>query len=419
MNILSKNKGIKISRYLKIGLLVFILAGLLISAPAVLSQYASVDDEINALNLKIQNQKKQLDELEKKQQEYQKLISAKQNEKASLNNQLAILENRLAKTQLDIDGANLEIDKTGLEIKKIEIDSQDLDEKIEKQKVHIANLLRLVYKQDQITTLEMLLLNDSLTDFLNQAKYLENTNEELGASVEELKTDKERLDRNKEALAKKTEELQDLKKQLEEKKNSLSYEQENKNYLLEETKSSEREFQALLQQAKKQQQQAQAEIANAEQLIRQKMSEKDRAKLDGGNNTIAWPVKKNVITALFHDPDYPYRKIIGEHSGVDIRAGQGSALMAAADGYVAKVKFAGDRSYAYIMIIHGDGLATVYGHVSAVYVKTDQYVTQGQKIGLTGGMPGGIGSGYFSTGPHLHFEVRLNGLPVNPLNYLP
>ena len=71
------------------------------------------------------------------------------------------------------------------------------------------------------------------------------------------------------------------------------------------------------------------------------------------------------------------------------------------------------------MIIHGDGLATVYGHVSAVYVTPDQYVTQGQAIGRSGGMPGGIGSGPFTTGPHLHFEVRLNGLPVDPEKYLP
>jgi len=71
------------------------------------------------------------------------------------------------------------------------------------------------------------------------------------------------------------------------------------------------------------------------------------------------------------------------------------------------------------MIIHGNGLSTVYGHVSAVYVKTDEYVVQGQAIGRTGGTPGTPGSGPWTTGPHLHFEVRSNGLPVNPESYLP
>jgi murein DD-endopeptidase MepM/ murein hydrolase activator NlpD len=241
----------------------------------------------------------------------------------------------------------------------------------------------------------------------------------LEKSVNSLKNDKEKLEDNKAILSKKSEEMTQLKNELQDQKDSLAYEHENKDYLLKETKSSEQQYQALLQKAQREQRQAENDIYNAEQSIREKMSAKERAKLDNGNNTIAWPVAKNVIVAKFHDQDYPYRKLIGEHPAVDIRAKQGSTLMAAADGYVAKVKFDGTTSYAYIMIVHGNGLATVYGHVSAVYVMPGQYVSQGQKIGLSGGMPGGIGSGPFTTGPHLHFEVRLNGLPVDPELYLP
>ena len=400
-----------------------VLAGLFLliiaSARPSTAVYNSLDEEIEDLNLQINSQKKQLESIKLQQQEYQNKIQAVQKDKANLANQLAILENRLAKAQLDIESANLEINKTNLEIKKIEVDSASLDEKIEAQKQHISSLLRLVYKQDQVSTLEMLLLNDSLAEFINQAKYLEDTNRELGDSVEGLKEDKETLDQNKLALTDRNKELAALKENLEEKKGDLAYEQENKNYILEETKSSEKEYQSLLQRAKREQQQAESDIANAEQLVRKKMSEKDQTKLNNGNNTIAWPVPKNTIVATFHDPDYPYSKLIGEHPAVDIRAKQGTTITAAADGYVAKVKFDGTKSYAYVMIIHGDGLATVYGHVSAVYVSADQYVVQGQAIGRTGGTPGTVGSGGFTTGPHLHFEVRLNGLPVDPENYLP
>lgn len=407
------------NRIIKSVIIFFILSGFLGAAPFVFSQTGNIDAEINDLNLKIQNQKKQIETLKAKQKEYQAQIDAKRRDRVSLNNQLAIIEDRLAQAQLDIDGVNLEIDKTNLEIQKTEIDSANLDAKIEEKKQHIANLLRLVYKQDQMTTLEMLLLNGSLSDFLNQAKYLEDTNNEIGKSVEDLRADKERLDGNKETLNGKSAELIALKEQLKEKEGALSYEQESKTYILEETKSSEKQYQALLAKAKKEQDQAAAEISSAENQIRKKMSQKDKQRLDGGNNTIAWPVPKNIITTSFHDPDYPYRNIIGEHSAVDIRAAQGTTIDAAADGYVAKVKFNGDKSYAYIMLIHGDGLATVYGHVSAVYVTTDQYVVQGQAIGRTGGTPGTIGAGSTTTGPHLHFEVRKNGLPVDPENYLP
>jgi murein DD-endopeptidase MepM/ murein hydrolase activator NlpD len=406
-------------RLLKIIALISICAGLITAGNFVFSQYGGLDDEINSLNLKIQDQKKQLEDLRAKQQQYQTQIELKQKDRITLSNQLSILDNRLAKAQLDIDAVNLEMDKTNLEIQKIEIDNANLDKAIEIKKQHIANLLRSMYKQDQISTLEVLLLNDSLTEFLNQAKYLADTNNEIAGSVEDLKRDKERLDQNKADLDQKNKDLSALKDQLQEKKDNLSYDQANKNNLLVQTRSSEQEYQSLLQQAKREQQQAEIDIANSERLIRQKMSQKDQNRLDSGNNTIAWPVPPNIIVAGFHDPSYPYRNIIGEHPAVDIRAKQGTTITAAADGYVAKVKFDGTTKYAYIMIIHGNGLSTVYGHVSAVYVLPDQYVTQGQAIGRTGGMPGGIGSGPFTTGPHLHFEVRLNGLPVDPEAYLP
>lgn len=404
---------------LSIIILLFVAIFALGGSSLVFGQSSAVDDEIKTINNKIQNQKKQMDNLAEKQKVYQEMIQKKQEDKVSLENQLSILENHLAKAVLDIDSTSLNIDKTNLEIQKIELDMENVNGEIETEKQHMASLLRLMYKQNQISTMEMLLLNDSLAEFLSQAKYLENTNSKIKESLDSLKDKKDQLDQSKLVLDSKNKELLVLKDDLQRKKDDLGYEQDSKGLILEETKSSEAEYQSLLARAKKEQMQAEAEVASLEKIIRQKMAAKDKAILESGSSDIAWPVPRNTITTGFHDPDYPYRKIIGEHPAIDIRVAQGSTLRAAADGYVARVKFDGTNSYAYIMIIHNDGLSTVYGHVSAVSVTAEQYVRQGDVIGRTGGYPRSVGAGAFTTGAHLHFEVRKNGIPVNPVDYLP
>lgn len=400
-------------------LLFILIGGLLNTSNSVFGQAGSVDEEIKILNDKIQAQKKQMDNLAERQKAYQVAIEEQRKNKNSLINQLSILENKTAKTQLDVDGANLNINKTNLEIKKIQLDKENVDLEIDIEKQHIGNLIRLAYKQDQVSTMEMLLLNDSLAEFLNQAKYLENTNDKIKESLDTLQNKKEQLEKSNLTLDSKNHELTLLKGELEKKVDNLEYEQNSKEVILEETKSSEAEYQNLLAKAKKEQLQAEAEVYSLEKIIRQKMADKDKVKLESGSSDIAWPVSGRTITTGFHDPEYPYRKIIGEHPAVDIRTPQGSLLRAAGDGYVARVKFDGSNSYSYIMIIHSNGLSTVYGHVSGVAVVADQYVRQGDIIGRTGGAPRGVGSGAFTTGPHLHFEVRKDGIPVNALEYLP
>jgi murein DD-endopeptidase MepM/ murein hydrolase activator NlpD len=403
----------------KIIITIFIFSLFVFKTPEAISGYEDdINEQIKLLSDQISNNKKKIEDVQNRQKEYLNLIDQKQSEQSTLGSELEILSDRVAKAQLEIDENQLEIDKTNLEIKKTTIEIQTKDEEIAKEKEHIASLLRLIYKQDQISTLEILLLNDSLADFISQVKYLENTNDEIIKSVGNLELAKNKLEQNKSTLLEKQTELTKLEKALEEKRIALQGDQEVKSIVLEESQQSEKRYQYLLQQARKEQAQASAEISSLEKTVRQKLAsikDKPTLKYDG----FAWPVKQNTVTATFHDPDYPFKRLIGEHSGIDIRSAYGSSLKAAADGYVARVKFDGSKSYAYIMIIHADGLSTVYGHVSGVSVKADDYVVQGQVIGKTGGLPGSPGSGPFCTGAHLHFEVRKDGIPVNPLSYLP
>lgn len=404
-----------------------LILGAFACAPLLFNYYGSIqvfgqdyteNDEIKDLNQQIQDKKNSIKKIQNKQEAYVRAIQQKQEEKISLNNELSILDNRMAKFELDIESTKTNLERINLEIKKINVQIEDMKKEIEKEKGQIAVALKLIYKEDVTSALEILLLNDSLSEFLNQAKYLSDVNEEIGRSLDLLKEHKTALENNKLSLDQKNKETIALKATLEEQKKTLEMEKENKGYLLEQTNSSEKQFQRLLEQARQEQQQAANEISSVERTIREKMSKLDAERLEFNDNGFVWPVPKNTITAFFHDPDYPFRYVF-EHPAIDIRAGQGTQLRAAASGYVAKIKNGGATGYSYIMLIHGDGLSTVYGHVSKIYVQEDDYVTQGQVIGLTGGLPGTSGAGRMTTGPHLHFETRFNGLPVDPLNYMP
>jgi murein DD-endopeptidase MepM/ murein hydrolase activator NlpD len=122
-----------------------------------------------------------------------------------------------------------------------------------------------------------------------------------------------------------------------------------------------------------------------------------------------WPVEGQ-ITGSFGERIDPFNGEGAFHSGVDISAHVGSPVIAPADGLITFADFLGGYGRA-IMVDHGHGIATRYGHLSSFAVAAGQYVHRGDTIGY-------VGQSGRSTGPHLHYEVRINDVPVNPYKYL-
>ncbi len=168
------------------------------------------------------------------------------------------------------------------------------------------------------------------------------------------------------------------------------------------------------------------EEANLEALIAQRQAEleaeraaAERARRAGqpgppGPATAAsgyfqWPVH-GPITSPFGWRIHPIAGVRRFHEGIDIAADSGTPIAAAEAGRVIYAGWYGGYGN-YISIDHGGGVSTGYGHCSAIYVSVGQDVSRGQAIGA-------VGSTGYSTGPHLHFEVRINGKPIDPLTRL-
>jgi len=137
-----------------------------------------------------------------------------------------------------------------------------------------------------------------------------------------------------------------------------------------------------------------------------------------GNGTLSWPTWSTTIRDYFGERVHPIDGTVRMHNGLDIGADFGDSVMAAGSGTVIYVEepvegenYGGSGYGNYCIVDHGNGITTVYGHMRDVYVSTGESVSTGTVLGEVGSTGG-------STGPHLHFEVREWGTPVDPLGYL-
>lgn len=373
--------------------------------------------EIEILNKEISSRKDKIKQLEDTIGNYKKEISKKQTEAVSLKNQLSILENRIAQITTDIELTREKIKETELRIKALQLQIAEKEKVITRQKLLITSMVQKIHVSDQKNYLEIMLTHEDFSDFYNELKSAESIYIDLGRSLHALKIAKDELSLKRAAVVEKKKQYEDLKISLEDKKDDLDGQADYKQHILTETQSSEKKFQTLLSSLKEQYQVIENEQRSYEAQLRKKLEAENKFD-ETGDLILSWPVPSHHINAYFHDKNYPYKKVF-EHSGIDLRAPQGTPVRATASGYVARARTCTTAScYSYVLIVHNGSISTVSGHLSKVVVVADQRVERGDIIGYSGGKPNTVGAGPFVTGPHLHFEVRLNGIPVDPMPYL-
>ena len=150
----------------------------------------------------------------------------------------------------------------------------------------------------------------------------------------------------------------------------------------------------------------------AELQKQQEAAKKAGQKVVSGSGKLTWPVVGTSTANVTSGFGYRIHPIFGDkrfHSGVDISANSGTTIMAADAGTVVSAVYS--SSYGnYVVISHGNGMVTLYAHMNSMAVSSGQTVTKGQTIGY-------VGSTGWSTGPHCHFEIKVNGQLVDPLSY--
>lgn len=283
----------------------------------------------------------------------------------------------------------------------LELASQDYEEK----KRILVNRLVTIYESGDVTYLDILLNSRDLTDFISRYYIIEEITEYDNRLVSEVKTQKENIEITKQKLENEQAEIKIIKARREQTSIVLNNMKTLQQSYVTKLSDAEKKLQEQITAYKREQAEIEAKILEATNGI--------DADIQYTGGEMLWPVAKSgtVITSGYGIREHPIQGIVKSHTGIDIgNAPTGTPVVAAADGIVTYAGWLGGYGNC-VMINHGDGIVTLYGHGSKIRTSVNQTVKQGDiilEVGSTGN----------STGPHLHFEVRVNGNYANPLNFV-
>lgn len=344
-------------------------------------------------------------EAKKNKKAAQEILDNLQSAKKNIQDYITKLDKEL--NQIEIEISHLEQNQKELQesIKETQKQLKAAKEAQEKQYMAMMERIQMVYESGNKRYLDVLLTASSMTDMLNKTEYISQVSLYDHNVLEELKAAKEQVANIKQKLEKDLENNKAMQEEVNQQKETreiLVQEKSAQVALYDKSIEGQQEEVAKFMKAEAE---AEAIIAAAEQIA----SSSSTSTYTGGIFT--WPVpSSNRITSYFGGRDAPVAGASTYHKGIDIACNMGDPIVAASSGTVIVSTY----NYAegnYICIDHGGGVVTLYMHNSQLLVSVGETVAAGQTIAAAGS------TGY-SSGPHCHFGVRIDGVYVDPLGYL-
>ncbi len=360
----------------------------------------------------------QKDALEDRKEEVENQKSEALSKIEELSEQISESQDKLDELNSKVKGLEKSIEEKEEELKKAEEEQQEKEDTLEKR-------LIAQYKTGKVSYWDLLLNPGGFLDFFSNLHNIEKIAKIDSELIESIKQEKANIEAAKNELSEQKSQAKAAKAEAEKENVVLKNAKMLKNNEVEKLSDEEKELQAKIDEY-------QQEMDNLESEMKRIAAE--AAKKSNSNNSVsyngqfAWPCPNYArISSTFGGRSSPGGGVGSRnHKGVDLAASHGSSILAAESGTVIKVSNTCTHDYPktvatkcscgsgfgnYVMIDHGNGLVTVYGHCSAIYVSSGQTVSRGQQIAA-------VGTTGYSTGNHLHFGVLRNGDYVDPMPYL-
>ena len=364
--------------------------------------YAEENETNNTTNTAATDLQTQRNEIQNQMNEANEQLESVQNDISENLQQVQKLDEKISNSQQELDELNKKIEDLENSSEEVEKKLKTAEENYDKQKKLLDSYLVAVQESSDTQYLDVLLSSKNISEFLSNyflITELANSQVEL---LEDMQNKKNEIQQSKEKLDKNKEDLAVIKANQTKTATVLANTKTVRENFISKLSDQEKDIQSKIDEYY-----AQFNAINSE--ILQLAQGGIATQYIGGE--LAWPVPGyTVISSNYGMRTHPITGVYKLHTGVDIRAPLGATFIAANDGIVTKASYNG--AYGNMVIIdHGGGVSTLYAHGSEILVQVGQTVKRGEpvlKVGSTG----------YSTGPHAHFEVRLNGVVTNPMPYI-